>query len=120
MQLLVIDSIDFTKYINDSTYKVSSQSVYEEWTDANFKIHRSEYRKRIIGSFDMVFVTSADYNAFINKIKDSNLIKMTVYVGGMINQMKESNFFYSIETQSHREINSDHIFNKITVQIEEQ
>lgn len=120
MQLLKIDGIDFTKYINDSTYNVSSQSVYEEWTDANYKNHRAETRKRIEGSFDMVFVTSSEYDAFINKLGNSNLVTMEVYVGGMINKLVTSKFYYKIKTQSHREISNTHIFNKINVTLEEQ
>lgn len=119
MKLLEINGIDFSKHINESSYNVSRQSVYEEWIDANYKIHRSEYRKRVTGSFDMVFIKDEDYDLFLNQINSSNLIRMTVYVGGLLNRRWVSDFYLTIESKSHREINSSHIFNKLTVKIEE-
>jgi len=120
MQLLIIGGTDFTNYINDSSYKMASQSVFDEWKDADYKIHRNESRKRITGSFDMIFTTSSEYDAFISKIESSNLKQMTVYVGGSTNEMVQRNFYYTIKDVSHREISSSHIFHKITVEIEEQ
>lgn len=122
MQLLIIDGIDFSKYINDSTYKVSSQSVYEEWKDANYKKHRQECRSSIEGSFDMVFTTDAEYDAFLSHFKGTNMKQMTVYVGGSVNRMIESYFFFDMSTSRHEEINksTSRIFNKISVKLEEQ
>ena len=122
MQLLVINETDVTRFINESSYTMNSTPVYEEWTDANYKTHRSEYRRRVKGSFDLCFITPEQYNDFIALLKsasDKNLLTATFYVGGDINNYQELNVYYTLESIKTVSISSKNIFNKVKMTIEE-
>lgn len=122
MQLLVINGIDVTRFINESSYVVNSEPVYEEWTDANYRIHRSEYRRRVKGSFDLCFITSDQYDEFLALVasaSNQNLLTATVYVGGDINDYKEIDIYYTMEIQKLAVISSNNVFSKVKMTIEE-
>lgn len=66
MTIFKIGSNDYTNNVlNDGNYKVNNVEEYIEWTDANFTIHRDIRRKRVSGTFNMMFRTKASYEAFI-------------------------------------------------------
>lgn len=122
MQLLKINNVDFTKYINESTYKMNSESVYEEYTDANFRIHKSEYRTRITGEFMICFTTISDYNDFLDALRaasDGSLVTATVYVGGNVNDIATSNFYFNLKSDKTVKINQSHVLSKLAVIVEE-
>lgn len=123
MELLRVLGTNLTKYINESSYQVNPEKVYEEWMDANCKKHKSIFRTRAKGKFDLVFVTEADYNSFMGKIHQAtndNVLTAQFYVGGDVNAIQELNVYYDFKTSKHREISKTHIFNKVTMEIEEQ
>lgn len=122
MQYLVINDIDLSKFVNESSYVVNSVPVYEEWTDANYRIHKSEYRRRVQGSFDLCFVTLNQYDEFIDLLKSAsnkNLLTAQVYVGGDINAYQTIDMYYSLESSKTAEISNTHVFNKVKMTIEE-
>ena len=123
MQLLVINEIDVTRFINESSYIMNSTPVYEEWTDANYKTHRSEYRRRVKGSFDLCFITLEQYDDFIALLKSAlnkNLLTATFYVGGDVNNYQELNVYYTLENVKTASISSKNVFNKVKMTIEEK
>ena len=88
MILAKLGDTDITKYINYTSYDVSSVPVTNEWTDANYLLHTDEVRRRVEGSFDLAFTSDTDYNAFIsllNSNKAGNLLSITLYVGSDVN-----------------------------------
>lgn len=122
MQLLVINNIDFTKYVNESTYKINRESVYEEWTDANGRIHRTEYRTRISGGFDLCFVTKADYDDFLDAVRAAStnkLLTATLYVGGDVNDNVTTNLYYELGSSRIAKINANYIFNRVSMELKE-
>ena len=58
-------SLDVTPFIVLNTYNVSSQPVYDEWTDGNCHTRRSVKRRRLEGSFSVKFFKVADYQNFL-------------------------------------------------------
>jgi len=123
MVSLRINGIDFTQYIEEDSYSVYSTSIVEEWEDADILLHESEYRKRIEGSFEMVFISDTDYNSFINNMvlaTHERLTTMEVYVGGLTNQIVEGNFFCKVKSTSKRDAKAERVVNRLSVEIKEQ
>lgn len=61
--------VDFTNYIVAGSYKVFNTNVEETWEDANWVTHSEVGRKRIKGTFELLFRNKAMYNKFINIIQ---------------------------------------------------
>lgn len=91
------DSANDRTFIVMNTYDVNNQPPYEEWTDANYRVHRVMSRnRRISGSFQVKFYKREDYETFLDNFGKPeymyNPVKLTVYVNntGTI----EEGFFY--------------------------
>lgn len=78
-----INNTDYSTRVIGENYKVQSNDEYETWTDANGLEHRSAYRTRISGTFDMYFTNETDYLSFqtvLNTNKQSDLTyPITIY-----------------------------------------
>lgn len=71
---------DYSKNVVGENYSVQSNDEYETWTDANGKEHRSAYRQRISGTFEMYFPTMADYTNFASLLATSKHSDLTYSV----------------------------------------
>ena len=121
--LVTLGNTDITQYINESSYIMSSEPVYNEWTDANYTTHRDEVRRRVKGSFTLAFVTDTDYNAFItalNAVKVGNVITVSLYVGSDINDIRTIYAHYSITPTKRRQASEGYVVSLMTMTIEEK
>lgn len=85
--LFSVNNVDFTRSIISTSYEMNKQDVFEAWTDANGISHRSIYRSKISGSFELKFINRAKYNAFIsalNAVKTDGYYPVTVYVNNTL------------------------------------
>ncbi len=71
---------DYSKNVVGENYSVQNNDEYETWTDANGKEHRSAYRTRISGTFEMYFPTMADYTNFATVLSASKQADLTYSV----------------------------------------
>ena len=62
-------SLDVTPFIVLNTYNVSTQSVYEGWTDGKGQERRSVKRRKLQGSFSLRFFKAADYQSFLSAVE---------------------------------------------------
>lgn len=115
--LLEINGKDYTNYVQESTYKVGATDIYQEWTDANTIKHRIPIRERVAGSFDMVFVTDAEADAFIAELAPCTQT-MKVYVQNR-NEVRECSFNCDVKAKKYAVINSTHTYNRVSVAVEE-
>ena len=60
---------DYTVIVMN-TYDVNDQPQYEEWIDANYKIHRLLTREKIEGNFQVKFTKKEDIEEFMQKFGD--------------------------------------------------
>lgn len=65
-----VGNIDYSNRVLSGSYSVQNEDIYDSWTDANLKEHRSAYRKRMSGSFNMLFKTIDEYQAFLDNLKE--------------------------------------------------
>ena len=66
-----IGANDYSNKVLMDTFNVNRISVFTTWEDANGTTHRSEYRKKIQGTFDMQISNVAEYQAFITDIANN-------------------------------------------------
>lgn len=71
---------DCSSHVVGENYEVQSNDEYETWTDANGKEHRSAYRTRISGTFEMFFPTMAEYTTFATLLSTSKQSDLTYSV----------------------------------------
>jgi len=69
MVLFQIGELDCTPFIVLNTYQVSSQPVYDEWTDGNGTVRRGVKRVKLQGSFSVKFFDQTDYTNFLSAIE---------------------------------------------------
>ena len=60
---------DYTVIVMN-TYDVNDQPQYEEWIDANYKVHRVLTREKIEGNFQVKFNKKEDIEDFMQKFGD--------------------------------------------------
>lgn len=56
---------DLTPWLDIQNYAVNAVPVYNEWMDANYRLHRHYVRDRVGGSFALGFAKKADFDAFL-------------------------------------------------------
>lgn len=123
MVSLKINGIDFTEFITEDSYSVYEEPIVETWEDADIHYHEGEYRKRIVGEFELVFITDTDYNRFISNMaiaSNDRVTALEVYVGGLTNDLVQGNFFCKVRSTSKRDAKATRTVNKLTMQIKEQ
>lgn len=123
MILASINGTDISNYIQESTYEINQRDVYKGWMDANYNIHREKIRTRVVGSFDLVFLTETDYTAFLTLLNTntdaSGMLTITLYVTN-INASASYNVFFEFENNVNREISANYFYKRCTMDIEER
>lgn len=67
--MFAINGADYSHRVVGAGYAVQKNDEYNLWTDANGKEHRSAYRTRIEGKFNMLFLNITEYDAFETVLK---------------------------------------------------
>ena len=90
MSKFIIGTTDLTGQINTKkSYKMNAARQYTAVTDANGVEHRTFYRERVTGSFEMVFISGnqiqygtsyADFLTLISQNSTNGVLLCTVYV----------------------------------------
>lgn len=67
--LFKVGTTDYTANIlNDETYNVRKDDVFDVWEDANRVEHRNIVRTRVAGSFNLKFRDEASYTSFLTTL----------------------------------------------------
>lgn len=69
--LLLIGNYDLTPMILKDKYSVNQTNEYEEWKDGNGKKHRVIYKKRIVGTIELLPQSNKEYENLIDAISKS-------------------------------------------------
>ena len=120
--LAQIGNTDITKWIQESTYDMNAEDVYEEWEDGNLHKHHSSVRDRVQGSFDLVFVTDSELDNFITLLNSNtteNYVIITVWVSNK-NASQECQMFYTFKNTSNRQISNDYVYKRFTMTLTER
>lgn len=73
-----------------NTYDVNDQPQYEEWVDANYKVHRVFNRFKVQGSFQVKFNKKADFEEFLNKFGSPMHTYDPIYLSVFVNNRASS------------------------------
>jgi len=68
---------DYSNHVVGENYSVQSNDEFETWTDANGKEHRSAYRQRISGTFELYFTDEAEYLTFQSVLEANKRTDLT-------------------------------------------
>ena len=102
-----VGNTDYSANVIDNTngYKVQTDPLYTEWTDANGKDHRSVYRERTTGTFTLFFREIEDYESFCMTMASSRQndtsYRCTVYDNNS-NTEVTSDFYVTYTPVRHR------------------
>lgn len=120
-----LGDVDYSDKVIMDSYDVNKINVFTSWEDANGTVHRSSYRQKIEGQFEMLFSSVADYQQFIVNLrlfKVSNMndsIRCQVAVNNL--DTVEQGYFY-IDYTTIRTMNNNYTkgYLSFTVTIEER
>ena len=121
---VVIGSVDISGQIQETSYKVDREDVYTSVKDADGVEYRNVYRTKVVGSFDVWFVTGhgVSYSDFISAISGATTNNVTLLTLDVQNTATSAsiNCYCKIKTKSERKINSTTTLKIVTVSVEEQ
>ena len=84
--LFIINETDFTEYVNRRSYTMHENNIIGTWVDVNHVTHGDLLRKKVKGSFKMMFTNALKYNEFVTCVnqnrKADSKVPVTVYVDG--------------------------------------
>lgn len=115
-----INLTDFSDHVIAGSYKVNSEPIYTEWTDANGTAHREKIRDKVSGSFDMWYRTAEGYNGFVSTISENTRLNLTLPLTVLVNNTGETitgSFFLEHSTVRNRDGAWDDYMERFTVSI---
>lgn len=121
MQLVTVNDVDITRYIDRDSYSMNSEDVFESWTNANAVERRIPIRKRVEGSFTIRCGKGLTYANFLtnwNAAVDVDVVTIGVFVQNE-NAFKALEAFYSFEGKKHVELDNGAYYDEVTVNIRE-
>lgn len=122
MHLLIVYGQDMSEFINHKAYNVNSNSVYEEWTDANYTKHRDVVRTRVSGDFEVGFTKVADFEKFcrlLSLAKNADeTYNIMLYVNDQ-NRVLPVSVFIDAPALRIRDVINNRSWNTFKVEIEE-
>lgn len=115
---------DYSDKVVTDTYDVNQIDVYTAWEDANGTMHRSVYRQKIQGQFDMQISKLSEYQQFIQDLNAAKLSSGSVELHLAVNNINQENrqgYFY-VDYAPIRTRNSNYTkgYLTFTVTIEER
>ena len=119
-----IADIDYSDKVVMDTYDVNQMDIYTAWEDANGTMHRSVYRQKIQGQFDMQISKLSEYQQFIQDLNAAKLSSGAVELHLAVNNINQENrqgYFY-VDYAPIRTRNSNYTkgYLTFTVTIEER
>ena len=122
--LVTVNGVNITPYINRKTYKMNSKDIYETWDNANFVETRIFVRTRISGQFEVAVYgrNSIDYDAFMeiwdNAVEDG-IVTLGVYVQNT-GKFEAIEAYYDRTAKAHERLMTNGYLDRITFKIEER
>ena len=103
MNILTINSVDFSAFVNQRTWKVQNAKEYVTWVDGNRKTRRTLSRRKVTGTWTMTFTDPDDYDAFMAAIEavttNDDYAAITLYVDNE-HQLMTINAFITLTTRT--------------------
>lgn len=124
MIMFKINNKDYSNHVVAEGYNVARNSLYKTWNDANGIEHHSEIRKRVSGSFTMLFVTKEEYQTFLADVaaskRDDDTHTIIVAINKPNNQNVVINAFLEFDVERSVDGAWNDIFNAFTMKILER
>lgn len=122
--VFAIGANDYSNRVPMDTFLVNQIPVYTQWEDANGKIHRDIYRKKIQGTFDMEISRLADYQSFISDVQshtqNGGFVPCKIAVNNINAENVDADLFIDYSPLRTRNNNFTKAYATFTVTIEER
>lgn len=121
--MFAINGTDYSHRVVGAGYEVQKNDEYNSWTDANGKEHKSAYRTRISGKFQMFFQSMDEYQTFISTLNLAKNSDLTYPIQVWDNKSGSSvsiTAFIDFTPTRYRAPNWDDMMEQIEVTIREQ
>lgn len=119
--MFTINSTDYTKYIQDGSYKINQNDIGESWTDGNFKQHKNNVLK-VQGTFEMAFITDDEYSNFLGDIENAKnsdgYVECSIFVVNK-NTSMDIECFLNVSTNRYKPVNETNVVNIVSISINE-
>lgn len=123
MTLLTINGKDYTSHILVPSWNVCTEPIFTEWIDGNGTYHRDVTRKRVVGTFDFLFLRPEDYTTFLEDLEAvktlNNSYEISVYIDNE-EITKAVDAFVSFTVNMNRVAGGSVDADRFTVTIEER
>lgn len=120
--VFMVNDIDFSANVLAGSYNIGDVPMYTSWNDANGREHREVYRKRLQGSFDMIFKTVDDFEVFNQAYKsiraDSGLVRVTI-MNNSNNTLEQKDVYLEFSPIRNRHDNWTDYYERFTVSVKE-
>lgn len=122
---VVINDVDVTSCVQESTYNIDLKEEYKSWRDAAGYEHREAYRSKIKGTFDMVFISgySLDYatvKSALDAATTDHVLTITLTVNNLNGASQTIYAYYRIDFKPMRRISNAVTYKRATITIEER
>lgn len=120
--VFMINDIDFSMHIPAGSFKVGDVPLYTSWNDANGREHREVYRRKLQGTFDMIFKTVEDFEVFNRAYKDvraASGLTPVLIMNNSTNSLEQKDVYLSFETIRNRYDDWTDYYERFTVDVKE-
>lgn len=121
-----IGGVDVTPAVQESTYRVDRDTLFEAWENANNVTIHSNVHHKINGSFDMVFLPGysmeySDFLALVNANTVGDVTTISLSVNNLDGAVVTIRCFLTIKFNPIRDTKngSNILFKRATIQVRE-
>lgn len=119
--MFIINSNDYTKYIQDGSYNINQVNIGDSWTDGNFRQHINNVLK-VQGTFEMAFITDDEFDSFLSDVESAKnndgYVECNLFVVNK-NLAMDIECFLTISTKNHKPVNETNVVNVVSISINE-
>lgn len=122
--LITVNGVNITQYINRKTYKMNAEDIYESWENGNLVTTKVFIRKKITGSFEIAVwgKNNMDWAAFLNLWNgavEDGIVTLGVFVQNT-NTFETIEAYFETTSKAHEKLMNGNYLDRVTFKIEER
>lgn len=120
---VLINGVNITDHINESSYRIDADRKYKSWNDGNGRQHRIYTTEKVNGTFTVALYgkDGMDLDAFLElwktAVKD-NVVTIALWVNNL-GKMKLIEAYYTFTMKKHTKVN-DRYVDLLEIKLEER
>ena len=125
MEIFKVNSVDYSSYVYQKSWKVQNVKEYASWVDGNRITRRTVTRQKVSGSFVLTFLSSTDFDTFKTTLAaatvNDDYTAITLYVDNE-HQLMNINAFITLNVKTlwTQDSNQTPSIMEVTVRLEQR